>query len=128
LGFELDLAKLSGEEKTAVKNHINRYKFIRETVQLGAFYRLMSPYENNGTAWMFISMEKNQIVLFYYRHLAKPNDIEPKIKLSYLDPEGLYQLEDGRQIYGDTLMNFGLRLPTMTGDFDSVMVILDKVV
>jgi alpha-galactosidase len=128
LGFELDLTKLSGEDKRAVKHHIERYKLIRETVQLGDFYRLMSPYENNGTAWMFISKEKNQVVLFYYRHLAKPNDIEPKIKLSYLEPEGLYQLEDGRQLYGDTLMNFGLRLPSMAGDFDSVMVILHKVV
>ena len=128
LGFELDLTKLSNAEKEAVKNHIDRYKFIRKTIQLGDFYRLMSPYKNNGTAWMFMSKEGNQVVLFYYRHLAKPNDIEPKIKLSYLDPEALYQLEDGRQLNGDTLMNFGLRLPKMTGDFDSVMVVLEKTV
>ncbi|MDF1618153.1 alpha-galactosidase [Petrocella sp. FN5] len=127
LGFELDLTKLSDEEKSVVKSHIDQYKRIRKTVQLGEFYRLISPYENNCTAWMFQSKDKNQVVLFYYRHLAKPNDLEPKIKLHYLDPEGLYRLEDGQQFYGDTLMNFGLRLPTMTGDFDSVMVILDKV-
>ncbi|PKM54792.1 Alpha-galactosidase AgaA [Petrocella atlantisensis] len=128
LGFELDLTKLSTEEKGAVKNYIDRYKLIRETVQFGDFYRLMSPYETNGTAWMFISKERNQVVLFYYRHLAKPNHIEPKIKLCYLDPKGLYRMEDGQQLYGDTLMHYGLRLPTMTGDFDSVMIILEKVI
>lgn len=140
LGYELDVTKLTEEEKSEVMRQIGVYKGIRKTIQFGDFYRLMSPYGNEcnpaggtggglsgeGTSWMFISKDGSQVVAFYYRHLAKPNDMEAKLKLRYLDPDAVYQLEDGRVLHGDTMMHFGVRMPMLTGDFDSCMLVMNK--
>jgi alpha-galactosidase len=127
LGYELDVTKMSEEEKQEVLRQVQTYKSIRKTVQFGDFHRLKSPYRNDSTSWMFISRDSLQVVVFYYRHLAVPNYIEPKLKLLHMEEEAIYRLEDGRKFYGDTLMNFGVRLPLMQGDFDSCMLILTKV-
>jgi alpha-galactosidase len=126
LGYELDILKLPEGEKEEVRKQISFYKSIRKTVQFGQFFRLLSPYKDNGTAWMIISDDSKQVLVYYFRHLAIPNDIEKKLHLKYLEPRALYTLEDGRKFYGDSLMYSGLRLPQMSGDFDSVMVVVTK--
>ena len=44
-GYELDITKLSDEEKEMIKEQIKNYKEIRETIQFGDYYRLSSPFE-----------------------------------------------------------------------------------
>ena len=127
LGYELDVTKLTDEEKQKVLQQVQTYKRIRKTVQFGDFHRLTSPYQGDSTSWMFISNDAQQVLVFYYRHLAKPDFNEAKLKLRCLEEDALYRLEDGRVLHGDTLMNFGVRLPLMKGDFDSCMLILSKV-
>lgn len=140
LGYELDVTTLSKEEKAAVAGQISLYKDIRNTVQFGRFYRLMSPYDGSrgasggyggpsgdSTAWMFVSQDGRQVVAFYYRHLARPNTMEARLKLRYLAKDALYETKDGQQFYGDTLRHFGIRMPMLTGDFDACMLVLTKV-
>jgi alpha-galactosidase len=126
MGYELDVTLMSEAEREIVRAQIRTYKAIRKTIQFGSFYRLNSPYLDDATSWMFISKDQQQVVVFYFRHLAKANTIESKLCLSHLDPEALYGLEDGREYYGDTLMHFGLRLPYMQGDFASAMIVMTK--
>ena len=57
-GYELDLTKLSEEEKKEVRQQVALYKDNRELIQFGEFYRLLSPFEHNGAAWMFVSEDK----------------------------------------------------------------------
>ncbi|WKL00403.1 alpha-galactosidase [Paenibacillus amylolyticus] len=54
-GYELDLTKFTEEENNIVKAQVELYKEIRGTVQYGTFRRLLSPFEGNETAWMFIA-------------------------------------------------------------------------
>jgi alpha-galactosidase len=126
MGYELDVTLMSDEERQVVRTQIATYKALRKTLQFGSFCRLMSPYEDDATSWMFVSKDQQEVIVFYFRHLAKANDLQAKLRLKYLDPEARYQLEDGREFYGDTLMNFGLRLPYMFGDFSSVMIVMHK--
>lgn len=42
-GYELDLTKLSPEEKKQVKDQIISYQTIRPVIQYGHYYRLASP-------------------------------------------------------------------------------------
>ena len=42
-GYELDLTKLTVEEKQAVKEQVSLYKKIRPLVQFGDFIRLKNP-------------------------------------------------------------------------------------
>lgn len=42
LGYELDLTKMSKEDRQAVKEQVAEYKKIRKVTQYGTFYRLKS--------------------------------------------------------------------------------------
>ena len=70
-GYELDLTKFTDEERDC-KAQVELYKEIRSTVQYGTFRRLLSPFEGNETAWMFIAPDGSEVV-FYFRVLSEPN-------------------------------------------------------
>ncbi len=126
-GYELDAAKLSGEEKETVKAQISAYKRLRKLIQYGDFYRLLSPFEGNHTAWMFVSEDKKEAVVFFYRVLNTPNDALYRFSLAGLSEELAYELEGTDSVLsGSQLMNYGLNVPAELtwGDFRSKMFIL----
>jgi alpha-galactosidase len=67
LGHELDVTKLSEEDKNIMKEQIKLYKEIRKTAQFGDFYRLLSPFEGNEASWMSISKDKSEIIVSYVK-------------------------------------------------------------
>ena len=69
-GYELDITKLSDEEKEMIKEQIKNYKEIRETIQFGDYYRLSSPFEDNDVAWMFVSKDKKEVVVSFVRPVS----------------------------------------------------------
>ncbi len=60
LGYELDLTQLTAEEKAQIKEQITFYKKHRRLLQLGRFVRLLSPYEGNDAAWLYVSPDKKR--------------------------------------------------------------------
>lgn len=122
-GYELDLTKMSDEDKQIVKKQVATYKEIRRLVQYGDFYRLVSPFERNETAWLFVNDEKTESVVFYYRILAEANGPLSVLKLKGLDHDKNYQLMETGKVYGgDELEYVGLSIPAnLNGDFKSCM-------
>ncbi|MFD2610941.1 alpha-galactosidase [Paenibacillus gansuensis] len=121
-GYELDLTKFTDEEKQTVKAQVQMYKEIRSLVQQGDFYRLLSPFEGNQTAWMFVSEDQNEAFAAYFRVLAEPNDAIRRVRLKGLHPEKLYKLHGTEQVYsGSQLMYAGLVLPQLHGDYQSAV-------
>ncbi|OIJ17041.1 alpha-galactosidase [Anaerobacillus alkalilacustris] len=112
-GYELDLAKMSDEEKELVKEQIAFYKENRSLFQRGTFYRLLSPFENDGneTSWMVVSEDQTEAIVGYYRVLAKPNPGYKRLLLKGLNEAFEYKLNDlPVSMLGDELMNVGLQL------------------
>lgn len=121
-GYELDLTKLTEEEKGIVKKQVAYYKDIRHLVQFGEFYRLISPFEGNEAAWMFVSEDQTEALVAYFNILAQPNPPMKKLRLKGLNPVINYRLMDTDKIYGgDELMFIGLNIPELKGDFQSVV-------
>lgn len=130
-GYELDLTALSEEEKEAIKLQVAQYKEINSIVQQGDLYRLKSPFEGNETAWMFVSENKQEAIVFYFRVLAQPNSIRRRVYLEGLDPSLNYKLVpvegvenrvkryDGQLLGGDRLMQAGLIIDEVQRDFYS---------
>ncbi len=116
-GYELDLTKLPEEDKIVAKEHVALFKEIRETVQFGEFYRLLSPFEGNETAWMFVNEKTKEVLVFYFKVLAEPYVNGRKLKLQGLNPEQKYLVNDKEELYGDQLMNIGLDIKNEFGDF-----------
>lgn len=108
-GYELDLQKMSQEERKIVREQIAFMKEYREVIQFGTFYRLQSPFENNIAAWMSVSEDKRTAVVGYYKILNDVNCEFRRMKLKGLLPDVRYLVEDKKEwFYGDELMNAGL--------------------
>jgi alpha-galactosidase len=109
-GYELDLTKHSEEELSAMKEQIDFFKKHRQLFQYGTFYRLESPFENDGNAaWMVVSEDKKEAVFAYYKVLAMPNAPLKRIKLEGLDDDMEYTINDNSYM-GDELKNVGFNL------------------
>ncbi|MDK0767741.1 alpha-galactosidase [Clostridium perfringens] len=126
-GYELDITKLSEEEKEELKEQISLYKEIRETVQFGTLYRLKSPFNSNEVAWMMISEDKNEVVVSYVRQWALVNESFSNLKLTALDKDSEYEIiGEDIVLSGDELMYIGLNIPELYGDYVSKLWKLKK--
>lgn len=119
-GYELDLTKFTPEEKELAKAQVANYKEIRSLVQQGNLYRLESPFEGNDTAWMLVSDDQREALVYYFRVLAMPHPPRRMLLLGGLNPDIDYRIEGSGEVYGgDCLMQAGLLLPEVQRDFVS---------
>ncbi len=133
-GYELNLTKLTLEEKKEIKEQIAFVKQYRRLLQFGTFYRLKSPFEGNEAAWMVVSEDKKQAIVGYYRILQEVNAGYRRIRLDGLDPDQRYRISGFVcDCYGDELMNIGLlttdsssgEVGDGSGDFVSRIYVLE---
>ncbi|OJG43024.1 hypothetical protein RV02_GL002944 [Enterococcus gilvus] len=127
-GYELDPEQLSDEEKNLVKEQIHFYKKYRKLIQYGDFYRIRSPFESNETIWQFVSKDKKESLLFYFKVLAEAAPKLDIVKCLGLQNDYVYSMDDAEQYSGYELQNSGFYLfPFLKGDFQSKIVHLKKV-
>ena len=147
-GYELDITRMSAAEKEQVKKHVALYKKLRPTLQLGKFYRLLTPFSGtkNETAWQFVSEDGKEVVVLYFKTLAEPATPIRKLQLTALDADAEYEVTDylpaqrtsmdfggeksldmkGQVFYGDELMYNGLGVEKIDTDFAAYMWVLTK--
>lgn len=108
-GYELDVTKLTEQEKEIIKGQVAFVKKHRKLLQYGTFYRLSSPFDSNVTAWMVVDEEQKKALVGYYRILQRVNDAYHRIKLQGLNENLRYYVTElNQEAYGDELMNIGL--------------------
>jgi len=121
-GYELDLTKFTEQEKTIVRAQVEQYKALRPLTQFGDFYRLLSPFEGNEAAWMFVAEDGSEAAVFFFRVLAVPNPPLSWLRLKGLLPEADYALVGEDRVFGgDHLMYAGLQVPQLRGDYQGHM-------
>jgi alpha-galactosidase len=133
LGIGANLNHWTDQDAALGTKMIALYKSIRNTVQLGDLYRLLSPITNDVTANQYVSSDGKQAVLFAFRHSQEFNTPAPAILLHGLDEKAIYRLEsvDGKLIdrqgplSGAYLMHNGVHL-NLRGDFDSTAVVFER--
>ncbi|MFC5649212.1 alpha-galactosidase [Paenibacillus solisilvae] len=120
-GYELDLTQFTEADKEEVKRQVALVKEVRELVQFGTFYRLLSPFEGNETAWMFVSKDQKEVFLVHTSVLSEPNAPLSRLRLKGLDPNRTYEwIGEDQRIGGDELMFAGIAKDRPHGDFSSV--------
>ncbi|MCR5687703.1 MAG: alpha-galactosidase [Lachnospiraceae bacterium] len=132
-GYELDLNKLPEEDFLEVKKQIEFMKKYRRLIQFGDFYRLRSPFETDQCAWMTVSPDRKQAIVGMYCLRSNVNTLPGFLKLAGLDENTLYRME-GREYYGDELMNMGITLDlfykngfTVSEDYSSFVAVIEAV-
>ena len=122
LGYELDLTKMSEEDRKLVAEQVEEYKKIREVTQYGRFYRLKSAQTSNQCAWETVSHDQTEVVLSTVKVMASAQPYFTKTKLVGLDPDRRYEDQASHKVYGgDELMNLGIYDPVEHGDFMAYM-------
>ena len=82
-GYELDLSKLSEEDKAEARRQITVYNENWELFQSGSYYRLNSPMENHDyTAWSYVSKDqrKASLSVIYTDLHGNPKPVRVKLK------------------------------------------------
>ena len=104
LGMELQPAHMTDEERAQCTVAFRDYKALRELIQLGNLYRLVSPYslpcgEGRGevaaqrvASLMYVNDTKDQAVLFAYGLTSFMKQASRRIRLAGLDPNRTYTL------------------------------------
>src|SRR5262249_51482204 len=119
-GYELDLTVFTEAEKEEVKRQVALVKEVRELVQYGSFYRLLSPFEGNETAWMFVSGDQREALVVHVAVLSEANPPLSRLKLKGLSSDLCYEwIGTGEMVGGDELMYAGIAKPLPHGDYFS---------
>ena len=91
-GYELDVTKLSEEEKAKVRQQISRFKEYYDLIQHGEYYRLLAPTDRQCTAWeMAESAGKEALISAVYHHV-EGNAAPVIVKVQGLKAEANYQM------------------------------------
>ena len=120
-GYELDITKISEEERAMIPEQVSMYHKYNDLVREGDYYRVAS-YRENGLydCWMVVAKDKSEALVTYVQVLGRPNVHSRKIKLLGLDVTAGYRLDGTEKVYGgDLLMNDGMLIETMRGDYMS---------
>ncbi|MGE6414809.1 alpha-galactosidase [Planococcus kocurii] len=134
-GYELDVTMMTDAEKEEVKTQIAFYKENRSLIQQGQFYRINSPFAEDGniTSWMVVSDDQAEAIIGYYQVLSQPNPGLMRIFFKGLNPEFEYAIDGiDETFYGDELMSAGLqvnryRINEHPADFSSVVYKVTRV-
>ena len=125
LGIELQPKHMNDEERQQVMTCFKDYKELRNVVQTGNLYRLVSPYNKKGmSSIMFVDGAQQQAVFFVYKTANYYNQQLPRILLAGLNPDKTYTLSEknvrvgqkpcdlsGKQFTGRFLMEVGVEVP-----------------
>ncbi|QHT62131.1 alpha-galactosidase [Paenibacillus lycopersici] len=119
-GYELDLTKFTASEIDEVKRQVALVKEVRGLVQYGSFYRLLSPFEGNETAWMFVSPDQREALVVHVVVLNEANAPLDRLKLKGLNPDFRYEWIGTSEVAGgDELMYAGVAKERPHGDYFS---------
>lgn len=119
-GYELDLAKLSDEEKAKIKEQTARYRELMPLIMNGRYYRLTNPYTDEIAAWQYVSEDKTE-TLFNAVQLEIHGNMTPVyVRLKGLESGAVYREEKTGVSYpADLLMEIGLPLQSEMKEYQA---------
>lgn len=123
-GYELDLSKMTEEEKVLAREQVMTFKKHYRLFQFGDYYRLTSPFENHDfTAWEYADKNKTEAYVGVVFTDLHGNPAPNVLHLNGLEPGYCYQLYKDNDYIGEytgaALMHGGIVLPVPTENYDS---------
>ena len=114
LGVGGNLLQWDQAERKLAADRIRLYKEIREVIQFGDQYRLISAQKNEYSAVQYVSKDKSESVLFVFRTYIRDPFNLPMIYLRGLEAEARYTVEgmEGARS-GKAWMEVGLKVPLL---------------
>ena len=139
-GYELDVTKLSEEDKVAVPKQVRAYHAFNDLIREGRYYRNASSLEGRECDCFQVTDEAgSKSLVFFTQVLATPNMKSRCIPLQGLKEDAKYRIstvsldqeimisDTGRIVNGGLLMNAGMIIERPWGDFQARMYYLEEV-
>ncbi len=126
-GYELDISKLSEEEKEQTRAQTAAYRRIEALIREGDLYRISSPFTTNYFCMSVVAKNKSQAYVVCERIHAVPKDFNTYLRLPGLDADALYEIEEtGERATGRVLETLGIIAPKL-GDYGAFTWHIKKV-
>ncbi|MCI5953545.1 MAG: alpha-galactosidase [Lachnospiraceae bacterium] len=128
-GYELDITKIPEEDRSRIPEQVAMYHKYNDLIRNGDYYRIASYRQNHlYDCYEVVSKDKKEALITYVQVLNRPNYHSRIIKPAGLNPQMRYRNEEtGELLFGDTLMNAGITIQNMWGDFQSKLIHLTEV-
>ena len=134
LGIGGNLNHWTDDEMQQSKMFVAYYKTVRQSVQRGNLYRLMTPEEHSESANEYVARDGSQAVVFAFQHSQRFGTPYPTLRLQGLEASAHYRIktiddklpDTPETLSGDALMHQGLNFH-LTGDYDSTSITLERV-
>jgi len=135
LGMDLQPSTMTEDEKAFCKIALKNYNEIKDVVQFGDLYRLLSPFESNRVAIMYVLEDQSRAVVYSYLVRKEIRGNSQIIYLKGLDPKKQYKLRElnkvpgrwsrfddleGKSFSGNFLMNHGVAF-YMNDEYESLV-------
>lgn len=120
-GYELDINKMTEEEKKAIKEQIRIFKELESLIHDGSYYRLTNPYKDEAYAvWEFAAESGTEALISIVCTKVYANPAPIVIKCKGLKEEAYYQINGSKEKYlGGALMNGGIPMPKPKEEYES---------
>lgn len=135
LGVGANLNKWTPEDFATAKKMIAQYKDLRETIQHGSLYRIITPeHDSQQSVTESVARDGHDAVVFAFLHSSRENYPYPRIHLHGLDPQAQYKItslngklaEDTPETAsGSWLENRGVDVD-LRGDFQAMSFHLER--
>ncbi len=117
-GMDLDLAKLSAQDKAVCAGAISAYQRIREVTHLGELFRLERPHDAARGALDFVSPDQARAVVFVFQlkdgdaAVVRPQGLAPAMRYTVRElnpaPHRAALPQEGQSFTGEALMRDGI--------------------
>jgi len=135
LGIGANLNKWTDEDFAKAKEMVADYKTIRETIQRGELYRLITPeHDSEQSVTETVSRDQKQAVTFAFLHSSRENYPYPRIFLRGLNESATYDIkafagklapDTPQSASGAYWMNHGVDV-LLRGDFQAAAFTLSR--
>lgn len=126
LGMGADITRWPQASLDTAASYIGLYKEIRDTMQLGAFYRLRSPRESALSAFQFVHPDGHESILVVFLSQSQFGHFDSSVRLQGLDPDSRYTVDGWDEPWsGQALMKRGLPV-ALKGSFVSKLIRLSR--
>ena len=124
LGFDIKLTDMSEHDIQYAQEAVKNYNRLKPVIMEGDLFRLVSPYEGQHAANLYVDTDQRHAVLFTFDVYPRFGEQRHNVILRGLDPDRRYRVQEinlmpgqdtwvhDRTYSGDYLMNIGLDLFT----------------
>lgn len=118
-GYELDLTKLSEDEKEQIKKQIEDFKENWDIIHNGTYYRVTDVRDHEDyVAWNMVSQDQKESLLNVVTTNTRANKLITYVKCKGLEKDKKYYCKETEETYaGAVLDKIGMPLKDLDGEY-----------